>query len=449
MKKLLYLFLTISIQTFYAQSVWQYVGDPGFSDGIGTYVDLELDVSAMPYVIFNDASENNIQKTYRYNLNNEWQPMGGGANPPNTHNSLAIGVNGLPLISSFAEQEVLEAYYVDSIDPTNGDVSWQSNHPTNSGTQIFGCTLNTVIRYDGVRAYLAHGTNSNSIWVWRNDNYFSSNWSNSLVVGGGGSLDFSFDARLDQAVIAWSRSNNDGKLSITLDNLGVANDQVTVNDLSSGSVTDIVVKISSDLEYFVAFKDIFNGGKASVLKYDGIDSWEYVGSAGISASSASDIDLAIDTFGNPYIVYQDASVGGRLSVQKFNGIEWEYVGNPGFTSGPAIFCRIEVDNFFNPIIAFSDGEYSGKISVMKFGELANIDEQPFSQFAIAPVPADNILKIQGTQGTVSVKVFDLSGRLILQETTNTGLNVSGLTTGVYSILIEDGNHQETHKFIKN
>jgi hypothetical protein len=439
-------------QIIFAQYEWNYVGEAGFSAGSVSFVDVELDIGGMPYVIFTDAGDNNEQKTYRF-YQESWVGAGGGTNPPHLHNSLAIGANNYPLISSFGESFAeLEVYFIVSINSQTGTIVQGANYPTNSGNPITGCTMNSVMVYDNGVAYVAHGTSSNSINVWKNNNYLStsSNWSSEQVIGGGGSLGFSYDVKFGKSVTAWSRANNSGKLSISLDDYGINNDEITFDGLSDSNAIDIAVEVSDNLEYFVAFKDVANGGKASVLKFDGVDTWNYLGGAGFTSSQASFIDITTDISGTPYIVYQDASAAGRLSVQKYNQAndEWEFIGQEGFTNGVGSYCKIEIDNSNRPIVAFSDSSVNNFASVIRAEEVLSDDDQQIKQFAIAPVPTDNILKIQGTQGSVSVKVFDLSGRLIMQGTTYGELNVSGLNSGVYSIIIGNDLYTETHKFIK-
>ena len=450
-KKVILAFLLLS-NFLHAQYEWNYVGEHGFSAGSVSYVDIELDIGGMPYVIFTDAGDNNEQKTYRFFQEN-WVPTGGGTNPPHLHNSLAIGANNYPLISSFGESVAeLEVDFIVSIDSQTGTIVQGANYPTNSGNPITGCTMSSIMVYDNSVAYVAHGTSSNSINVWSNNNYqsTSSNWSSEQVIGGGGSLDFSYDVKLNKSATAWARANNSGKLSITLDDYGVNNDQITFDGLSDSNAVDIDVEINDNLEYFVAFKDIANGGKASVLKFDGVDTWNYLGGAGFTGSQASFIDITSDISGIPYIVYQDASAGGRLSVRKYNPINdaWEFLGQEGFTEGVGSYCKIEIDNSNRPIIAFSDGNVNNFVSVMRLEEVLTNDDNQAHLFSIAPVPANNILTIQGTQGIVKARVFDVSGRLILQKKTNGQLNISELTSGVYSIIIENKNYIETHQFVK-
>ena len=342
------LILFFCSQIIFAQYEWNYVGEAGFSAGSVSFVDVELDIGGMPYVIFTDAGDNNEQKTYRF-YQESWVGAGGGTNPPHLHNSLAIGANNYPLISSFGESFAeLEVYFIVSINSQTGTIVQGANYPTNSGNPITGCTMNSVMVYDNGVAYVAHGTSSNSINVWRNNNYLStsSNWSSEQVIGGGGSLGFSYDVKFGKSVTAWSRANNSGKLSISLDDYGINNDEITFDGLSDSNAIDIAVEVSDNLEYFVAFKDVANGGKASVLKFDGVDTWNYLGGAGFTSSQASFIDITTDISGTPYIVYQDASAAGRLSVQKYNQAndEWEFIGQEGFTDGVGSYCKIEIDN---------------------------------------------------------------------------------------------------------
>ena len=70
------------------------------------------------------------------------------------------------------------------------------------------------------------------------------------------------------------------------------------------------------------------------MKYNG-SSWIMVGSPGFSAGEVFFTTIAINTSGTPYVAYQDVGNSNKATVMKFNGSSWVNVGSPGFSAGNA------------------------------------------------------------------------------------------------------------------
>lgn len=71
-----------------------------------------------------------------------------------------------------------------------------------------------------------------------------------------------------------------------------------------------------------------------------------------------------------------------------------------------------------------------------------------ANFTIYPNPTADFLKISGLPKVNNVKIFDLSGNKVLENSSN-HLDVRNLVKGTYLINIYHGNSVETKKFIKN
>ena len=56
--------------------------------------------------------------------------------------------------------------------------------------------------------------------------------------------------------------------------------------------------------------------------------------------------------------------------------------------------------------------------------------------------------MEGVSG-VKLKVINLLGELVINETLDTTINVSELKSGIYFLQINSGNSQSVVKFIKN
>jgi hypothetical protein len=66
-------------------------------------------------------------------------------------------------------------------------------------------------------------------------------------------------------------------------------------------------------------------------------------------------------------------------------------------------------------------------------------------FSIYPNPASSILILSGTN-VEQAQVFDVSGKILINQSSGNFIDVSALSSGVYVVKINDGS---THKFIKN
>ena len=120
---------------------------------------------------------------------------------------------------------------------------------------------------------------------------------------------------------------------------------------------------------YVAYEDLGNSYKATVMKYTGAGDtgWEAVGSAGFSGGSASDTSLYVYD-GTPYVAYTDTPYSFKATVMKYTGAGdtgWEAVGSAGFSAGIANYNSLYVYDG-TPYVAYTDGGNSSKATVMKY-----------------------------------------------------------------------------------
>jgi hypothetical protein len=129
-------------------------------------------------------------------------------------------------------------------------------------------------------------------------------------------------------------------------------------DFTPGPVSFTSIKIGPDNLPYVAFRDVNQNYSASVMKFDG-NNWVYVGTPGFSpqapASGAGRTKLAIDKTGTVYVAFLDLSNNWRASVMKYNGTSWVFVGNPNISGGGADSPSLVIDSYGTPIIAYTDG----------------------------------------------------------------------------------------------
>lgn len=97
---------------------------------------------------------------------------------------------------------------------------------------------------------------------------------------------------------------------------------------------------------YIAYKDVANGSKCTVMRYNGTD-WVFVGQQAFTPGIAREQSIAIDQQnGDVYVEYSDATINSII-VSSFNdntGI-WEPLGQNGIASSPSEFYQqIKIDN---------------------------------------------------------------------------------------------------------
>ncbi|MCB9202629.1 MAG: T9SS type A sorting domain-containing protein [Flavobacteriales bacterium] len=100
------------------------------------------------------------------------------------------------------------------------------------------------------------------------------------------------------------------------------------------------------------------------------------------------------------------------------------------------------EEIFNPVAGNSSGRKVEDV------------EQSISSFEIAPVPADDFVKVSSDNAISSIKLYDLSGKQILAQNnltdTSVILDVKSLEQGIYLIYVEMSNGEvQSRRIIKN
>jgi len=135
---------------------------------------------------------------------------------------------------------------------------------------------------------------------------------------------------------------------------------------SAGEAENVSIAFSPlDGQPYVAFQDLSNSKKATVMKFDGTN-WVDVGNAGFSAREADDISFAFSSSdGQPYVAYVDFGHSQKATVMKFNGTNWVLIGNKDFSpNNNGISMAFSPTG--EPFIAILGGEVYGFATIMKF-----------------------------------------------------------------------------------
>lgn len=135
--------------------------------------------------------------------------------------------------------------------------------------------------------------------------------------------------------------------------------------ISGTSVYTSVLDFNSNGVPYIAFSDNLNGGKTTVLSFDG-SNWGAVGLVGISAGNANAQSISISPFGIPYVAYCDVANGNKTTVLSFNGVNWGVVGGEGVSTGLAFYQSMAINPSGVPYVAYQDVAYSNKTTVLSF-----------------------------------------------------------------------------------
>ena len=90
-----------------------------------------------------------------------------------------------------------------------------------------------------------------------------------------------------------------------------------------------------------------------------------VGAAGFSAGEVEYTSLAIDSSGTPYLAFVDVANGNKATVMKYSGGSWVVVGTAGFSDCPAWYISLAIDSYGTPYVAYAEGITPG-VTVMCF-----------------------------------------------------------------------------------
>jgi hypothetical protein len=167
-----------------------------------------------------------------------------------------------------------------------------------------------------------------------------------------------------ESYVAYRGSDNRARVSVY--SVGSWGEMGGAGGFSSGEADELSLAVDNGIPY-VAYKDVVNGSKLSVMRCFGavgdLHTWEAVGQFGFSSSTVRNPRICLDG-GTPYVAYEDDTQ--HIQVLKYNGSSWGSVGVPDIshydTGMPFGF------NVYNgvPYVAFADGS-DKKASVMKYG----------------------------------------------------------------------------------
>ncbi|MES2702683.1 MAG: Ig-like domain-containing protein [Bacteroidota bacterium] len=284
---------------------WRTAGIEGFSAGSVTYsMSMTIGNGGKPYVFYADDANGSKGTVMRYNGGN-WLPAGPVSFTPGTITYASIAMDNTGNTPYVVYRDATN-YNRATVKKLIGD-NWVT--VGKAGIGLGGTNLGNPV---------SHPT---------------------IVIDGNGTAYVAFEAdklHVMKYTGSWVLQGSTGSTGI-----------------SAGGALFPSLAISSDGQPVVAYTDVANSFKATVLKYNGT-SWTALGGAGVTAGQAPRVRLKIHPDGTPYIAYIEGS-SYKVTVMKFNGSAWVYVGSAAFSpvtvNGELAF---DISPAGVPYVSFSD-----------------------------------------------------------------------------------------------
>ena len=166
--------------------------------------------------------------------------------------------------------------------------------------------------------------------------------------------------------VAYQDMANSGKATVMKFN---GSNWVNVGNagFSAGACDFTNLSFSPSGSLYIAFEDNGHSNKATVMRFDG-NNWVNVGNAGFSNGESNYLSFAFGPAGEPYVAYRDYifQISQKATVMKFDGSNWVNVGSAGFSAGAVASTSLAFSPSGDPYVAFQDEANSGKVTVMKF-----------------------------------------------------------------------------------
>lgn len=333
---------------------WVVVGAVGFSAGQVSYCRIAIDGSNVPYVVYQDWTASGKATVKKFDGAN-WVNVGTAAFTSGSAEYPAIAVTsaGVPyvLFGDFPLGTLARCY---KFDGTN----WVNTGLGSAGASLYN---DITIASDG-NPYVVYRDAGNSYrpYVQR---YNGTSWINIGTMG-------AYNMQGDWCSIALDASNvphiaikgGSNLLAIRKWNgtfwadLGGAS-----NSISDALHTSLTFNSSGEL--FVGYTEAGDIQKTYVKKFNGT-SWNVVGTEGFSPYSGQDVALKLDANRTPYASYVDRNYK-MMNVMKYSGGTWTSLGS-NISASNAFGSDLALSATGEPFVSYRDLANSNKITVKKY-----------------------------------------------------------------------------------
>ncbi len=182
------------------------------------------------------------------------------------------------------------------------------------------------------------------------------------------------------------------------------------------------ITITSDGIPYVAYQDVTRSGKANAMLFNGAN-WVNVGAViGFSTGAAEYVSIAIDPQDfSPYVSYKDVANGNKATVKKFNGVSWVNAGTAGFSLGVVQYTTMAIANDGVPYVVYQDATNNSRATVKKL----EADWTTVGASGLSEGPAGYTSAVFGTDGYMYVGYKGSSNKATVKNYVSGAWNIAG------------------------
>lgn len=333
---------------------WIYLGAAGFSSGKAFYVNMAIDTSNIPYVVFTDAATRKA-KLMKFDGANWITAAPDVSDGKSSNTKLVIDINNKPVVA-YADSTIAGAITVKRFNGT----SWLNlNVPTIKGSyeitadranHIYLSTLNAsqinILRYDG-SSWTTLLNAGQSYYESPVDIVTDNNNTPYIIFD-----DFNFAGNA-------TVKKFDGNGWILVGNAGFTN--------SLQGIFYANIKIEPDGNPVVAFQEDDGFERISAYKFTG-GQWTAIGAPKFSKGRAHNVALSIDSRNIISVGFTESSYNRQGSIRTYNATtgQWDITGSRGWLPAATLEPDALLSDRENTlIVAFSDLLNDGKVSVKR------------------------------------------------------------------------------------
>lgn len=414
---------------------WFFTGIPGFSPVPAEKTELAFDPTGKLYCMYVNDLQNQLALMEHKNGGWQQQSLPVSSNPD--VNALAVGGDTLPYILAKNKQmrvlRLREGNWeqigdtLPATDIAHLDMAMKGSTPYVAYMDIRDNNRGIVKWWTGTQwESLGGGSFSNMISVW---NQLAVNDAGEIFVlsGDGSGTDF-------LSVVRKFDGNNWVKIGNAVDSTLFTQFEHKIGFGKNGMIyVALVPQFTETLQ---------------VYEYDGI-SWNLIGDD-LAGGKVSDIDLKVNSQGQPIVSFRDENMGFRTSVMRYEATGWEYVGLRGFTN-PGTSQALALDRKDIPYVSYVDKGSNSRVSVKQFAKSVGIFTTELADYhlSVYPNPSEGFFRIESRWAN-AFQLIDLSGKIVLAGKIHASLQlieVNDIPAGIYLLRVSGNKGVQTTKLM--